>query len=240
MNKSIHTPLPKYMLGLTNIKKATNKQYQWLYENRCSHRHKFTAHFGCFLREYEIQEKIGYIDTEFYVGRNRWGRLAGDWGNLLCWVIGDGKGNYSSDVIKPKEITTTQDKRIVKSCIAEIRKYDRLCHQYGDRCDVPLIRTRALYHNLDFPAYGEIYTTDLWKIAKNKLVLSSNSQKVISKVLYGKTEKTEVESGIWIAASQGDKKALNKILKHCEADVRDLERNAKKLMPFVRLARCSI
>jgi hypothetical protein len=240
MNLKYTDCLPKYMAGLTNIKRANQVQYHWLYEHGCQHRHRYSRHFNCFLQEFGIEEKIGYIDTEFYVGRNRWGRLAGDWGFLLCWCIGDGKGKYSQDSIKSNEVSTIQDKRIVKSCIEEIKKYDRLVHQYGDRCDIPLIRTRALYHGIDFPKYGEIYTTDLWKIAKNKLVLSANSQRVISKVLYGNTEKTEVEAALWLAASQGDKKALKKILKHCQADVRDLERNAKKLMPFIRLGKTSI
>ncbi len=70
--------------------------------------------------------------------------------------------------------------------------------------------------------------------------MSSNSQKTISKALYNRTEKTEVEAALWLAASQGDKKALKKILVHCKADVRDLERNAKKLMSFVRLGKRSI
>jgi len=232
--------LPKFMQDLTNIKRANTKQYQWLYEHGCAHKHRYTSHFNCFTKEFNIEEKIGYIDTEFWVGKNNWGRLAGDWGFLFCWVIGNGKGRYAWDTIRPDEVSTTQDKRIIKSCIAEIKKYDRLVHQYGDRADVPLIRTRALIQRLDFPKYGEIYSTDLWRIAKNKLTLSSNSQKMISKALYGKTEKTAVEAPLWLAASQGNKSALKKILTHCKADVRDLERNGAKLMPFIRLGKTSI
>lgn len=242
--------LPKYMESLTNIKNATARQYEWLYSHGCLHHHRFTSHFNCFLTKYGIEEKIAYLDTEFYVGKNNWGRLAGDWGFFFSWVVGDGKGNYSSDLLKQSDlfvlkgkqviITENPDKRIVASCIKELKKYDRVITQYGDRADIPLLRTRALTNRLIFPSYGELFTTDLWKIAKNKLCLSSNSQKSISKLLFGKTEKTAVEGKIWLAAVRGDKKALDEIIDHCFRDVRDLERNAKKLLKFIKLTKRSI
>ncbi len=207
---------------------------------KCKHGHNGIAHPGCYMAEQGVQERIAFLDTEFYVGKNNWGKLAGDWGFILCWVIGDGKGHYAKDCIRPKEVFSIQDKRIVASCIEELKKYDRVIHHYGDACDIPLLRTRAIEHKIAFPGYGQLMTTDLWKIAKSKLCLSSNSQKMISKLIYGKTEKTEVDPKIWLAAIRGNKKALGHILKHCEADVRDLERNAKGLLPFARRNNISI
>jgi len=224
-----------------SLNRMNKNELQWLVSNRCSkHGHRYISHFGCFLKEQHIEEKIAYLDTEFYVGKNRWGKLAGDWGFFFCWVIGDGKGHYKKDVIKPSEVKTTRDKRIVKSCITELKKYDRVIHQYGDRADIPLLRTRALINKIPFFKHGELYTTDVWKIAKDKLTLSSNSQGSIAEALYGETEKTRVRASIWLAALQGNQKAFKEILKHCEADVRDLERNAEKLLPFIRLTKRSI
>jgi len=232
--------LPVYMVSCTNLKKATNQQYNWLKAYGCEHRHNFTNHFNCFLKKYNIEEKIAYLDTEFYVGKNRWGGLASEWGFILCWVIGDGKGNYWYDVIRPNEVTTSRDTRILETLINVLKRFDRVIHHYGDRADLPLIRTRALIQGIEFPGYGELFTTDLWKIAKSKFALSSNSQKNIAEAFLKKTEKTRVESKLWLAAIQGDKKALHFILEHCKADVRDLERNAKVLLPFVRLSKTSI
>jgi hypothetical protein len=223
-----------------NFNKLSKDEIVKMSNFRCSHGHTGLSHPNCFLKERGIEEKIAYLDTEFYVGKNSWGKLAGDWGFILCWVIGDGKGNYAYDVIKPQEVFTIQDKRIVTSCVKELSKYDRVVHHYGNACDLPLLRTRALSHGLDFPGYGEIATTDIYQIAKHKLCLSSNSQKMISKLLFGKTEKTEVDPKIWLAAVRGDKKALTQILNHCKADVRDLERNAKKLMKYSRKSNISI
>jgi hypothetical protein len=250
MKQDNFKPLPQYMEKVTNLKQTTNQQWRWLSEGRCSHRHRYTSHFNCFLKEYNIQEKIGFLDTEFYVGKNSWGKLAGEWGYFLCWDIGDGKGHDVSDCIRPEElvhfkkgkiiVTDNPDKRIVESCIKEMLKYDRIIHHYGNKCDIPLLRTRALINKVKFPAYGELVMTDLYEIAKNKLTLSSNSQKNISLALFGETEKTAVESRIWINAMRGDQKSLNIILDHCKADVRDLERNAKGLLPYVKKVNRSI
>jgi len=188
MSKLIYTDTcPKYMVNCTNLKKATNQQYNWLMTHGCEHNHNFTRHFNCFLKQYNIEEKIAYLDTEFYVGKNRWGGLASEWGFILCWVVGDGKGNYWSDSIRPNEVTTSRDTRILKSLINRLKKFNRVIHHYGDRADIPLIRTRAMIQGVEFPGHGELYTTDLWKIAKNKLALSSNSQKNIAETFLKKT-----------------------------------------------------
>ena len=208
---------------------------------RCKHGHTGLSHYNCYRTEQGQPERIGFLDTEFYVGRNNWGKLAGDWGTVLCWVIGDEKGNIVFDSITPKEILQpTQDKRIITSCIQELSKYDRIVHHYGDACDLPLLRTRALYHGLEFPTYGQLKTEDVWKIAKAKLCLSSNSQKNLSYLLRGKSEKTEVIASIWLAAIRGDKKALDCILAHCKVDVRELTKNYVVLKDFIQKGNRSI
>jgi hypothetical protein len=133
-----------------------------------------------------------------------------------------------------------QDKRVVESCIKELLKFDRIVTHYGDRCDLPLLRTRAIINRIEFPPYGVWKSTDLWKIAKVKLCISSNSQKVLAKTISGSTEKTNVESDIWLAAVRGEQRALNTIIDHCRRDVRDLERNAKALFKYVKLTSTSV
>jgi hypothetical protein len=143
-------------------------------------------------------------------------------------------------VATSKEAADFDDKRIVQSCIDELAKYDRVITHFGDRCDLPLLRTRAIINKIVFPPYGSMKSTDVWKIAKNKLCISSNSQKTLAKVINGKTEKTSVESDIWLAAIRGKQKALNIVIEHCKCDVRDLERNAKALFKYVKPTATSI
>jgi DNA polymerase elongation subunit (family B) len=208
---------------------------------KCEHRQDGLNHASCYNTAHNIIERVCFLDTEFHVGKNNWGRLAGDWGIFFCWVIRDANGNEWYDCIKSDEVFKAQaDKRIIKSCISRLLHFDRIITQYGDRADIPLLRTRALINRLPFPPHGRLFSTDVYKIAKDKLCLSSNSQKIISLSLHGKTEKTAVESKIWQAANRGHEPSLKKILRHCRADVRDLERNAISLLPFIKQTRRSI
>jgi len=215
-----------------NLSNLTLKDVKELNNFRCKHGHSALAHPKCWREETNHPERIGFLDTEFYAGKNNWGKIAGDWGVILCWVIGDEKGRIKWDLITKEDLYKKQDKNIVRSCIKEMWKYDRIIHHYGDNCDLPLLRTRALYHKLPFPLYGDIKTTDVWKLAKGKLLISSNSQANISRLLRGKSEKTLVDPEMWMAALRGDKRALNYILKHCKIDVQELRKNYRELVKY--------
>ena len=71
---------PKYMEGLTKLQNASSVQYQWLYEHGCPHRHRFTRHFSCYLKQYDIQERKGCVDIEA-------GALDADFDICLSWAI---------------------------------------------------------------------------------------------------------------------------------------------------------
>ena len=215
-----------------NFNKLSAEELRWMTNNRCKHGHKYSSHPNCYLKEKNIKEKVGFLDIEFYAGRNRWGKIAADWGYMLCWCIGDEKGKIKYDVVTPEEMRTIQDKRIVKTLIQEMENYDRICGHYSDGCDLPFARTRAALHEIPFPAYKEIVSTDVWKIAKSKFTLSSNSQRTLSILLRGFSEKTEVNAQTWLAAARGDKKALNKVLAHCKVDIKELTMNYYAIIKY--------
>lgn len=226
--------LPIYMSKLTNIKCASNMQYQWLYENRCPHRHRYSTHFGCFLKDNNISEKIGFLDIET-------SNLKANFGIVLCWCILDEKGNRLEDVLNKKDVLSGfEDKRIIQSCIDAMRKFDRICGHYSTYFDIPFLRTRALILGLKFPGQGEIYHTDVWRMAKSKLCLHSNRQNVVAESLYGKTVKTRISHPAWRKAMLGCPDAAAEVLDHCQKDVIDLRKNFYTLLPFVKLAKTSI
>jgi len=230
----VYTPLPKYMKNLTNIKKATNQQYQWLYENKCQHRHKYTTHFSCFLKNYNIKERIGFLDIET-------SNLKANFGIVLCWCILDEKGNLYEDWLTKQDILSgDEDKRVVESCIKTMLNFDRIVTHFGTYFDIPFLRTRALMHSLSFPEYGSLWHTDCWKMAKKSLCLHSNRQDCVAEALQGKTIKTRIDHPAWRKATFGDKKAMKEVLDHCEHDVPDLKKNFYSLLPFCNLVRSSI
>jgi len=226
--------LPIFMTGLVNIKKANTKQYQWLYEHGCSHRHRYTTHFNCFLKEFNIQEKIGFLDIET-------SNLKANFGIVLCWCLLDDNGDLYKDAITKKDVSSGyEDKRIIQSCIDTMMKFDRVVTHYGTYFDIPFLRTRAVIHKLKFPEYGSLYHTDVWKMAKSKLCLHSNRQNIIAESLFGKTIKTRIDHSAWRGATMGNADAVNKVIKHCEYDVEELKNNFRVLLPFTVLNRTSI
>lgn len=207
-----------------------------LFKWRCKHGHNGISHYNCWIRESGHAEKVGFIDIET-------SNLAANFGIILSWAIKPaGKGKkIIYGVISKEDLTSGDlDKRVVADCINTMRKFNRLIGHYSSRFDLPFIRTRALYWDLDFPGYGEIIQEDVWDIARRVLKLHSNRQDVVADTLLGGTRKTRFDAKHWIMALQGDSGALKYILDHNKKDVLDLEQNYNKLTPFVRKGRRSI
>lgn len=226
--------IPKYMQSLSNIKNASNTQYEWLYTHGCQHRHRYTSHFSCFLKDFNIQEKIGFFDIET-------SNLKANFGIILCWCILSDDDILYEDWITLKDIKQgIEDKRVVENAIDTMKKFDRISGHYSSYFDLPFLRTRALIHGVEFPEYGKLYHTDVWKMAKKNLCLHSNRQDCVSEAILGATVKTRIDVKAWRQSMIGNKDAMKEVVDHCEKDVTDLKSNFYKLLPYVRLTRTSI
>lgn len=226
--------LPSYMKGINKIKETSNKQFNWLRTHGCEHRHNFTNHFNCFLQQYDIKEKIGFIDIEA-------SNLKANFGIMLCWCILDNDGNLYEDWVTPQDIKKgIEDARVVSTCIDTMKQFDRLCGHYSSKYDIPFIRTRALIHGIEFPEQGAIYHTDVWRMAKDKLCIHSNRQDTVAEAILGSTVKTRIDQRAWRQAMMGNKQAMEEVVDHCQKDVQDLKSNFEALRPFVKLTRSSI
>lgn len=106
--------------------------------------------------------------------------------------------------------------------------------------DIPFLRSRAIIHGLDFPKHGELYHTDVWRMAKTKLCLHSNRQDVIAESLQGKTIKTRISHPAWRQAMMGNEDAAMEVLDHCNCDVKDLKKNYNSLLPYCKILKSSI
>ena len=98
--------------------------------------------------------------------------------------------------------------------------------------DLPFLRTRALYHNLDFPGYSELLHTDAYYIVRNKFKLSRSRQGTASNILVGEARKTQYGRDQWTKALTGDKVSLGYIYDHCQKDTQDLEDLYNKIQKF--------
>jgi uncharacterized protein YprB with RNaseH-like and TPR domain len=177
---------------------------------------------------------IGFLDIET-------SNLKANAGPMLSWAMkvrGEKEPRY--DIIRKEEmLDKSYDKRIVQSCIDNIREMDAIVTYYGSGFDVPFIRTRAIGMGLDFPKYGEIFHWDLYYQARSKLLTHRKSLDAIT-AFFGIEGKTHLDMEVWFDARFGDKDALDYVLDHNLADVDILEKAFDKLEPYSKWTRTSI
>lgn len=224
-------------MPLAPVHRLRKDEIVWLSQHRCPHGHSFLEHYNCFLAENPDKERIGFFDIET-------SHLAANMGVLLSYCILDDKTDeifYS--VIDGKDIRNKKirDYKVVKNCIRDLLQFDRIVTYYGARFDLPYIRTKAVKWGIDFPPYGVKYSTDVWMIIKHKFRLHSNRLDVACRAILGKSDKTYLDTDIWMEASYGgDKEALDYILEHNKNDVSDLKELYKKVVDYQRPTRTSI
>lgn len=205
-----------------------------LFKGRCKHGHLYAEHPACYVKEKEEEIKIGYLDIEC-------SQLKSNYGIMLSYCIKErGKDKIYCDTITKKDIDKkTLDKRLVKKCIDDMRRFDVVMGYYSTKFDIPFIRSRAMYWNLDFPLYGELQHKDIYYMVRNKMCLNSNRLEVACSHL-GVEGKTRLDGKVWILASAGDKKSLDYVLEHNKFDVLILEQLHDRIKDYVRNVNPSI
>ena len=122
------------------------------------------------------------------------------------------------------------DKKLLQDFIKVANEADELVGHNGDAFDLPWIRTRCLYHQIDlFPNYT---TIDTLKLARNKFRFNSNRLDYIGELLRC-GRKIHTEPGLWLRVLRGDKKAIQEMVKYNKQDVLLLEKVYNKLKVWV-------
>ncbi len=206
-----------------------------LAKQRCKHGHTYLEHYSCYETEQQDPEKIGFFDIEA-------SNLKANFGIMLSYCIKERETDKIwYDVITKKDMESDiLDRRIVKHCIEDMMRFDRVIGHYSTKYDIPFVRTRALSLGLYFPEFGQLNHTDVYYMARRLLCLSSNRQGVIAETLTGEDIKTRIDSKHWIPALQGKKEALDYILDHNMKDVLQLQKNYEILRVFTKNIKKSI
>ena len=206
------------------------KDIIWLFDHNCKHGHNYAEHYACFLAENPknspFQEKQGIFDIETT-------GLKANWSHLLCWCMKEVNSDLITfDLITRKEARDKNDYRIIKSCVKEIRKFDRTMGWYSSRFDMPYIRSRAEFHGIPFPTYKEALHTDLYYIARSKLALHSNRLGAVCQFFGIEAKSHPMRPELWVRACRGDKDALEEVLTHCKEDVISTDKSRELLMKY--------
>src|SRR3990167_7570609 len=201
---------------------------------RCLHHNDITRHPNCFTSDGHVKmtefwwkdKKIGFLDIES-------SNLDANFGINHCWVIKEYNkkkyysGNTNGDTYKQRLLS---EKKSLQKLCNDLKKFDMIITFYGARFDIPYLRSRCLWYNIQFPIDLEVYHHDLYFDVRRKLKLHSNRLDVVSKFLGVKEKKTAHNGEIWVKAMMGDLKSRKYIYVHCVRDVDVLEYVFKRVL----------
>ena len=220
------------MAAVAPVARLKKAELIWLSNHKCKHSHSYIEHYGCYLNEMPegspLVHRIGFFDLEFH-------NLKASVGVLFGYCIKDINNDkiYESWVnSKDYKVGQLPDKRVIKDCVEDLKKFDLIVTYYGTRCDMPYIRTKAMMNGIEFPEYGVLTHLDLFFLVRSKFSLHRNSLDVACETLLGESQKTRVTPKHWMKALFGDQESLDYIADHCRKDVLMTEKLYKKVLPF--------
>lgn len=229
------------------IAQLSKREITQLARNTCKHGHSYLAHPKCAFNEKVIitkngkklvlKEKIGFLDIETFTFS-----FKADMGFMLTYCIKDLDGKVHTNKITAKECNLKKDwdKRLMKDLIKDLKGYTRVIGHYSTFFDLPFLRTRALFYDMDFPVYKEIYHTDTYFLLRGKFSLRSKSLKHSCKVFGISAKDTPFQFDTWYNAAKGNEKYINEVLQHNIEDVESTELLWKKIQRFSQVNKRSI
>lgn len=170
-----------------------------------------------------------------YAPYSQWKRMPFMLQWSAAWLHG---GPVVSDTVTPQEVRDRNDSRIVDSIASLVREADIVLAHNGDTFDIPWVRGRAWLN--DLPPLGPVASIDTKKLsAKDFAQPHNNLDALISERLGRRKIKTDISwwSQIIETAEAGDDEActrhLNRMLRYCRKDTRDLRDLFKTMIPHV-------
>jgi len=175
---------------------------------------------------------------------------------IVCWCgiyrnIITGKTEMVGDHISKKDISQSVhkhknfnfDHRILETLSDNLKVVDQAVGHYSTKFDMPFFRTRCLVSKRPelIPDYGTLVQADTWRMCRNSVKLYRNSLDVAAYTLLGESEKTKVDStmwlSIWFEKNENWNASMDYIEKHCEIDVNMTYRLLKAMEKFNTVSR---
>lgn len=124
------------------------------------------------------------------------------------------------------------DYGVVKTLRDALEKADVIISHNGNKFDLKKLNSRLIYHKLKpLPPIPQI---DTLKECKRVATFTSHRLDFLGAVLTG-SGKLQTDSDLWKDATDGDRKAVTKMVKYNKEDVRVLEAVYKKLSPYIKI-----
>ena len=239
--------------GSTNVQRRgySEDRLKWRYE--CQENHEeFVDENGYDYRWFRVpvdmKQEVGKAPKIFFWDIENSGMLVENVWNLwepklnfsqikgqpflLSW---SGKFLYDdtmySDVVKPSEAKSRDDRRICESLWKMLDSADIIVAHNGDSHDIPKSNSRFLYHGFVPPMYDR--SLDTLKIARSIFDFPSNSLANINAYL-GLEDKIHNEPGLFDSCVAGNSESLKKLRIYNEQDVICVESLYLKMRPWIK------
>lgn len=166
--------------------------------------------------------------------------LYANFGILLCCSIKEyqpnGKGKlktFRADRYPTWDKHRTDCKKITKDVVDALKEYDILIAHNGQYFDKQWLNTLCILYGED-PAIRWTKLIDPVLLARRHLRLHRNSLDTLIDYFGIPHKKTHVSGRLWLqAAIEGNRKAMDEIVEHCEIDVKALECVYRKVRKVV-------
>lgn len=166
--------------------------------------------------------------------------LEADRGIILCAVIqGSNKKTptiFRTDELNPKwkRGNRGDDSEITRRLTKTLSQFDVLVAHNGTRFDIPFIRTRLARWGLE--RFPDVKIIDPLSIAFRKFRLNHNSLGSISDFIGSSDRKHRLDWSVWMdCILNGSTAAMDEIVTHCLADVRELNDVLNLVKPYVKV-----
>lgn len=219
-----------------NIKRLKKSEIEWLWKNKCKHKHNYLEHYSCYLsenpQESPMYEKTAAFDIEC-------SNLKATFGIIFSYALRLEDGTLLGRALTPSEMKRgIYDKELLKEMVSDIRQVDRTVGWFSSLFDNNFCLSRCLLHDIPWIQPKEVKHTDLWKFAKRKLALHRNSLQCACDFLGIPAKGHPIKSDVWFKAMAGRKDALEYIFTHNVEDVDSTMEVYKKVKPY--LSRSSV
>lgn len=158
-------------------------------------------------------------------------QIISDW-FCIAWSA---KWLYSNNtmgaVLSPEEIKHEDDKRIMTSLWGLINEADIVVSHNGNKFDIPRINSRFIVNGLT--PTKPFFSVDTCQIAKRQFGFSSNKLDALA-THFNIEHKLNTDFNLWKRCLNGDKEALEYMLKYNKKDVEILEEVYLKLRPWIK------
>jgi|DEB0MinimDraft_10_1074344.scaffolds.fasta_scaffold01596_18 DNA polymerase elongation subunit (family B) len=144
----------------------------------------------------------------------------------ICWMMEGEKKVHHLQWDAKKHC----DKKMMEKFIKIISEVDVAIAHNGDKYDIPVLKTRGIYHKL--PPMTNIQTIDTLKLARNNFRFNSNRLDYIAKYLGFKGKKATGGLQLWHDVQDRCPNALKKMVDYCKQDVTELREIFWKLVPY--------